>query len=176
MGLEEFGDQNCRDPKTRPPRTGQLIERCEGKSDELCMSKEDMRLRRTQWSIVGPGTYVASSLSSKTLAPGVYVFKQSEIGILFIENPTKSDDLINFPDSVFENVEKEVDNFWQLGDNFKQYGFLHRRGYLFYGTAGSGKSCLVQRIIRNVIEKDGLVFICTCNPKVSSDALKILMQ
>jgi len=175
MGLEEFGDENR---KPEGITRSRLNDQKECSKDECPTSalKEEMKLRRTQWSIVGPGTYVASSLSSKTLAPGVYIFRQSDCGMLFIESPTKSDDLISFPDSLFDNVEKEVDNFWQLGDNFKKYGFLHRRGYLFYGPAGSGKSCLVERIMRNVIERDGLVFICAHNPRISSDALKILRE
>lgn len=177
MGLEEFADERPRKPDSGRPilRNDQNETSCD-KTEVPKRCREDMKLSKTQWSIVDSGTYLPSASSVKTLTSGVYVFKQSDFGIVFCESPSRCDDLISFPDSIFDNVEKEVDNFWRLGDNFKRYGFLHRRGYLFYGPAGSGKSCLIQRIMRNIIEKDGLVFICSHNPRISSEALKIFRE
>ena len=39
-------------------------------------------------------------------------------------------------------------------------GFVHYRGYLLYGPHGSGKTSIVQIICKNVIEEDGIVFVC----------------
>jgi len=171
--LEEFG--NCTTEAGKPPKTG----RGEGRIEE-CQPKEEYReenkLKRNQWSIVSSGKYLASSLTIKSLRPGVYTFRDSPIGILICENPLNTDDLIGFPDTVSDNIEKEVDVFWDMGGPFRKYGFLHRRGYLLYGPAGSGKSCLVQRIIKNVINRNGIVFICSGSPGIASDGLKVFRE
>ena len=41
---------------------------------------------------------------------------------------------------------REIARFWGMGDRFAQHGFLHRRGYLFYGKQGSGKSSLATSV------------------------------
>lgn len=172
--LEEFGTYVGGEDKPVTGKPG-----CEGKIEER-QSKEEYReenkLKRNQWSIVSSGKYLASSLTIKTLRSGVYTFRDSSIGILICENPLNTDELISFPDSVSDNIEKEVDIFWNMGEPFKKYGFLHRRGYLLYGPAGSGKSCLVQRIIKNVINRKGIVFICSGSPRIASDGLKIFRE
>lgn len=176
-GLEEFGDGKQLDAgkvtrgRSNPEPKEDCIE-CEPKTER----REQDKLKRDQWSVVSSGKYLASSLTIKTLLPGVYTFRDSPIGILMCENPLNTDDLISFPDSASDNIEKEVDKFWDMGDPFKKYGFLHRRGYLLYGPAGSGKSCLVQRIIKNVINRKGIVFICSGHPRIESDGLKIFRE
>jgi len=177
MGLEEFGDGKNKYRKRR-----NLTDEC--KEVSTCPEpiageesiSEGKKLRRSQWSVVGSSVYLATSLSVKKLPPAVYSFATSNSGVLFVESPTQSDEIISFSDSIFDNVVEEVENFWLLTDEFVKYGFLHKRGYLFYGPAGGGKSCLVQRIVRDVISKDGLAFICSLRPSLVSDALKAFRE
>jgi SpoVK/Ycf46/Vps4 family AAA+-type ATPase len=42
---------------------------------------------------------------------------------------------------------------------------------LLHGPAGSGKTCLVQQIIADIVKSDGLVFQCTNHPAVFNDGL-----
>lgn len=84
---------------------------------------------------------------------------------LFTQLPIKVDELLSFPDSLSESVLREIDSFWQRGHLFKEYGFLHRRGYLFYGPMGSGKSCLIAQIVDAIIKRKGIVFIAQ-NPSL----------
>lgn len=156
MGLEEFGTQEKdKDLNAKTVRGEPALQ-----IEERSPKEESEKLKKTQWSIVGNGTFLSSSSTVKQLPPGMYKVVKSEIGILFIKQTLNTDDLIDFPDSVFDDVIKEIDDFWTLGKAFTDYGFLHRRGFLLYGPAGGGKSCLVSRICRNIISQGGLVFLC----------------
>ena len=85
------------------------------------------------------------------------------------------DDLIEFPDSVSDKIIKEIEDFWNKSKAFEKYGFLHRRGYLLYGPAGGGKTSLVQQIIKKIIDRKGLVFICD-NPPTLASALSVFRE
>src|SRR5439155_9137715 len=43
---------------------------------------------------------------------------------------------------------------------FRKHGFLHRRGYLFYGKQGCGKSSLVHLIVGRILDAGHLAFFC----------------
>src|SRR5262249_51248220 len=51
-------------------------------------------------------------------------------------------------------------NFWEQGERFRKHGFLHRRGYLFYGKQGSGKSSLIHLIVARIVAAEHLAFFC----------------
>jgi len=163
--LEDFGKAL---KQQSPPVCGETASQAPEVEKQF---SESHKLRKSQWSVVGSGQYLASSLTVKVLPPDVYTFRETNMGIVFLSNTVNSDNLIDFPDSLFDDIMDEVDKFWGIGESFKRFGFLHRRGYLFYGPAGSGKSCLVQRISQNVIKNEGVVFLIW-NPRLASYALK----
>lgn len=128
------------------------------------------------WSIHSPKKFVPSGQTFGGLAPGVYKLFHSNIApIIFEIQDTMVDDLMEFPDSLSDDILKEIDLFWDRAEKFKYYGFLQRRGYLLYGPAGSGKTSIVQLVIHNIIKKGGLVIICE-NPPLLNIALGIFRQ
>ncbi|OGM10648.1 hypothetical protein A2Z67_00130 [Candidatus Woesebacteria bacterium RBG_13_36_22] len=174
--LDDFGTDNAV-VSDLEKKAGKITGRQESATESVPEEEQHSRkLKRTQWSVSGFGKFIATSQTLKKLKPSIYTFEKFGPQLIFCESPTNVDKLIQFPDSLFDIIEKEIDKFWGMNNSFKEYGFLHRRGYLLYGPAGSGKSCLVQRIISNVIEKDGLVFICNCNPYFVSDCLKLFRE
>ncbi|MEK6237276.1 MAG: AAA family ATPase, partial [Planctomycetales bacterium] len=70
------------------------------------------------------------------------------------------DELIDFPNSTSAQILNEIDRFWDKGDRFAEYGFLHRRGYLFYGKQGGGKSSLIHQIVSKIIRAGHVAFFC----------------
>jgi len=118
----------------------------------------------SQWSIAANNLFTAIGRTKRTLTSGMYRLDTANDKLYFSKQKLNIDDLIRFKKSISDNVIKEIDTFWDLGDSFKKRGFLHRRGYLFYGPAGSGKTCLVQLIIKDLIEKDGIVLL---NPQMN---------
>jgi AAA+ superfamily predicted ATPase len=132
---------------------------------------EEIRtIRPTQWILSGPDTWQAVPPTYERLIPGLYIANVTDRGIMFHRKSVQVDDLISFPGSFYASILDEIHNFWEMWAKFKKYGFLHRRGYLFYGPAGSGKSSVVQQIVAGIIHRQGLVFMCQ-HPKILEQGL-----
>jgi len=125
-----------------------------------------------QWAVCGPHTYKPVSSTFEELESGVYSVSVSQYhGIVYQKKNICVDDLLRFPDSLSDKILQEITTFWTKGLKFKEHGFLHRRGYLLHGPAGSGKTCLVQQVIYDIVRAGGLVFQCTNHPQVFNDGL-----
>lgn len=145
---------------------------------EECKEEVEMTnsIQLSQWALLGPNEYLACSKTEKILPTGAYVVRSSPKGTYFQKVKLETDELLKFPDSVFDEIIKEIDHFWTLEDKFTKLGFLHRRGYMFWGIAGGGKTCLVQQICKNILDKQGLVILCETYPQTIQEALRQLRQ
>jgi hypothetical protein len=124
-----------------------------------------------QWSEATAGTFQAAGATQKVLESGAYRFSWWNGRVAFVRVPIETDVLIDFEDSVFSKVVKEIEDFWKLEEIYNKHGFLHKRGYLLYGPAGTGKSCLVQRIIKDILDKGGIAFLC-CSASIPDTVLE----
>lgn len=154
--IEEFGTaaQSGSD-KPKPA----LAYRDEDYNEEV--TKEAQRIKLTQWTLVGQDCWTAVSSTVKLLPPGVYrvvALQNEKIG--FEQQKMQVDELLLFPESSLQHILDEISFFWTRFDIFKFHGFLHRRGYMFHGPPGSGKTCLVQQIMDAIVKQGGMVFIC----------------
>jgi hypothetical protein len=114
-----------------------------------------------QWTLNGPNTFRSCGRTLAELPAGAYTCFADNCGTpLYQRRDLQVDDLIDFPDSLSSRVLHEIDRFWTLGDRFGQLGFLHRRGYLFYGKQGGGKSSLVHQIIARIVDAGHVAFFC----------------
>jgi hypothetical protein len=114
-----------------------------------------------QWSIVSPGRYMPCGRTATELPSGAYGAYLDHCGnTVLVERPLKVDELIDFADSLPNRILQEVECFWDTGDRFKRYGFLHRRGYLFHGKQGCGKSSLIHQIVAKIIAGGHVAFFC----------------
>lgn len=119
--------------------------------------------------------YTVCGKTVKKLPPGVYrTFIDGNGNTVFVAHPIKSDDWLNFHDSLINNVLQEIDTFWKRESAFKKYGYLQRRGYMFYGPPGTGKTVLAKQITHNIIQNGGIVIICDNNPNEIVAGLKKL--
>jgi SpoVK/Ycf46/Vps4 family AAA+-type ATPase len=113
-----------------------------------------------QWMVRG-NTFQVCGRTMPRLPAGAYsVALDNCNNAHFTTRNLQSDDVIDFPDSLAARVLEEIDRFWKKGDRFRKHGFLHRRGYLFYGKQGCGKSSLVHLIISRIIGAGQLAFFC----------------
>jgi AAA+ superfamily predicted ATPase len=111
--------------------------------------------------VLGGGVYQVCGRTVPRLPAGAYTCLMDYHGnCQFQAKSLKVDDLIDFPDSLPSRILREIGEFWKLGARFRQYGFLHRRGYLFYGKQGGGKSSLIHQIIAQVVGAGHLAFFC----------------
>ncbi len=114
-----------------------------------------------QWAITGAGTYQMCGRTTEELPAGAYSCMVDNSGnAIFQIRDLKTDDLIDFPGSLSSKVLEEIDRFWTKGELFARYGFLHRRGYLFWGKQGCGKSSLIHQIISGIVNQGYVAFFC----------------
>jgi SpoVK/Ycf46/Vps4 family AAA+-type ATPase len=170
MALEEFGT-NLKPAEDSVP--GGILEPV----DPSSAPKDDdlFKPTKTQWALCGTEEYVGIQKTQKTLHSGVYRPTSRNGEIILYRTNVNVDELIEFPDSISDNIIKEISEFWNRATLFKKYGFLHRRGYLLYGPAGGGKTSVVQQIIKKIIDRKGLVVLCD-KPSLLSHALKVFRE
>jgi SpoVK/Ycf46/Vps4 family AAA+-type ATPase len=114
-----------------------------------------------QWTLTRDGSFVVCGRTAHQLLPGAYTLFLDNCGEShFKPHPLHTDDLIEFPESVSSRVLDEVERFWSMGDRFARLGFAHRRGYLFYGKQGCGKSSLIHQIIAHIVDSGHVAFFC----------------
>jgi SpoVK/Ycf46/Vps4 family AAA+-type ATPase len=97
--------------------------------------------------------------TQSTLDPGIYDVKSTMNGIIFEVHDLKTDEILRFEDSRYNQVLDEISNFWSLKDDFNKMGFTHKRGVLLYGSPGTGKSCLLKLVMEDTVNKGDVVFI-----------------
>jgi AAA+ superfamily predicted ATPase len=114
-----------------------------------------------QWMVTGPNHFQVCGQTAETLPPGAYNCFVDNCGAAHFQGrDLHVDELIHFPDSLPSKVLAEIKQFWATGDRFARYGFLHRRGYLFYGKQGCGKSSLIHQIVSAVVAEGNVAFFC----------------
>lgn len=79
----------------------------------------------------------------------------------------KPKEVLVFPGSKQQEVLNEIEEFWGRQDKYRELEEPHKRGYLFYGPQGCGKTFLINKIISEFISKqEGVVFYF--NPSMPS--------
>jgi hypothetical protein len=147
---------------------------CVRQNPVLAEEKKEENLKFNQWMEQSGDKFFPASSTVKQLKSGMYSFDTCMNGLFLKSEPINTDGLVEFPDSVSNEVLKQIEIFWDSYGEYKKYDFLHRRGMLFYGNPGSGKSCLVQQIIKKIIDRNGIVCLCNGNLKVFNEGIKLL--
>lgn len=126
-----------------------------------------------QWTSFGTDGLTACERTFQTLPPALYRFGFKEGRILFIKQDVKIDDLFIFDDSVSKQVIDEVHTFWGSEDNYKKFGFCHRRGILLWGPQGGGKTSIIQQITHDIISANGIAFLVDVAPEIVARGLQL---
>jgi hypothetical protein len=122
---------------------------------------EQSNSQTLQWMVLPNNTYQMCGQTVGVLPAGAYSCITDCYGnSQFQGRLLHVDDLIDFPDSLPSRILHEIGAFWTVGERFRKYGFLHRRGYLLYGKQGSGKSSLIHQIIARIVADGNLAFFC----------------
>jgi AAA+ superfamily predicted ATPase len=117
--------------------------------------------RFSQWAVQEGGIYRPCGKTIPQLPPGAYTCVLDPYGNTALQVKTLYvDDLIDVPDSLSSRVLREIEQFWTQGERFRRYGFLHRRGYLFHGKQGCGKSSLIHQVIAQIVAAGHVAFFC----------------
>lgn len=175
--MSELTDlQEFRQRVTEPSATSTVKSR--GSSavarDPSCDSSADNIKDTQMWAVYGGRSYSPCEKAVMTMPAGQYTIEVSnQLGIHFKRTETNLDDLVSLPDSVSEEVIKEIENFWQKEDHFRKFGFLWKRGVLMWGPPGGGKTTTLQVISDRVIKRNGLS-IYVNDPDLAAKGLNLL--
>jgi SpoVK/Ycf46/Vps4 family AAA+-type ATPase len=132
--------------------------------------------RPIQWKVLQAGLFEVCGQTARVLPAGAYGVNLNQYGeVQLLSRDLQVDDLIDFAESLPAKILEEIQNFWSLGEQFKRYGYLHRRGYLLYGPQGSGKSSVVHQVVHRIIKAGHVAVFCE-HPGFLTRALEILRK
>lgn len=108
---------------------------------------------------------------------GMYRCEISDrIGPVFLRQTIELDGIVRLPDSASDEVIREVRAFRGMREKFAAHGFLHKRGVLLWGPAGSGKTVTVHQICHLVVQEEGGVAIMVDQPRAAAECLQLLRR
>ena len=145
--------------------------------NKLKVEQEENIIRPNQWGAIGARIFKAFSVTHETLPPGCYgiTIDRNDEKPIFVGRYIKNDTIMRFKGELADKFLNEIDGFWKKEEAFKKHGFLHRRGYMLYGAQGVGKSSIVWQVMKDVVDRGGIVLLCD-NPRFFIEGLKNFRQ
>lgn len=125
-----------------------------------------------QWTTHNNKTFVPATTSTEKIVPGVYEIQHSNsIGIYFEKIPVLTVGLIRFPQTNSDFILEEIQKFWDRAEIFEEYNITHKRGVLFWGPPGGGKTSCIQLILNDIVERGGIAVRFT-SPSLFNEGMR----
>jgi len=127
------------------------------------------------WAVAGDEFFPCET-AVDILPPGQYIIRYSNNrGVYFSKKTVNLDSLIDLPDNNSQKVLESINDFWDREDNFREFGFLWKRGILVWGPPGGGKTSTVQQLSKLLIDRGGLSIYCT-DPGLDAAGLEMIRR
>lgn len=172
--FDKAGTQKRASSKARSPSASRG-ESIDGNNPGLIVSSvgEDGESR---WS-ESDGLFWRAKKTHALIPAGLYNCVNVEtIGPALRRQDLKTDDLIILPEKNSEEIYAEFEKFWTLNDVFQKFGFLYKRGFLLWGPPGSGKTSLINLMMRTIISRYNGIIVIIEEPDVASACLTMIRK
>ena len=152
-----------------------LKDECEGDAPQLDSKRKNYG-ELTQWTTGDGKKFAPAGITKSALPPGVYEIHHSNcLGLYFEKIPVRTEGLIRFPQTNSEKVLKEIETFWEKEKTFADFEITYKRGIILWGCAGGGKTCTVNLIMKDVVDRQGVVIKFT-NPGMFIEGMRVLRE
>lgn len=106
---------------------------------------------------------------------GVYKFQTDDYPLpeRLVPFDIRKDKIIHLP-QFYDEIDHDVNSFLQGEKIYREIGIPYKRGWLFYGPPGQGKTSIIRSLIRNKFQDNAIVIFMSKMP--SFEFLKMLGQ
>ncbi len=130
----------------------------------------------SRWS-EADGLFWRAKRTHAIIPPGLYNCCMVDgIGAALRRQDLKTDDLLVLPEKNSEEIFTEFERFWTLEAQFKHFGYLYKRGFLLWGPPGSGKTSLINLMMRTIIQRYGGIIVIVEDPDWASQCLTMVRK
>ena len=113
----------------------------------------------------------------ETLPAGIYRCEwRDSIGPVLASTSVNTDNLITLPDSASASIVDEIRRFRSRRDKFESLGFLHKRGVLLWGPAGSGKTSTIMLLCKLIVGEENGIAVYADHPELTAQCLQLLRR
>lgn len=127
------------------------------------------------WS-VSDNRYFECKATVTKLPAGLYEIIETQVGLCWQKMPINTDELIIPTDNLITDIITEFKLFWNTKHEFKKRGLLHKRGFLLWGPAGSGKTCLIRLLSQELINSLDGIILKVDHPDRAANGIPILRR
>lgn len=114
------------------------------------------------WVVGQDGSLTASgavkTLEPGGMKPGVWSVQKTQSGYSLIPEELPTERVVKLPNQEIVSVIEELNRFWDNAEKFEKYGITHKRGILLHGPPGTGKSSIIDSIVKECVAQGGIVF------------------
>lgn len=163
--FERVGTEHRRAPDPKPPQSPQNL--C---GDGNAPQPQNFKTGFKRWGAIDGTAFYGVAETHDTLPPGLYrCAMMPQQGPLLVKQRVETDTLIELLDDASATIIAEFKRFWEVGDKFRERGFLQKRGFLLWGPPGSGKTSTLQILIKRLIDDlKGVVLLIDYAPNAAA--------